>query len=355
MHRLQLITTTFTMLISFAFVATALAQSPDQTAGQGVPETNANPPLSHNGMQVYLGDLHSHTGYSDGAGTPAQAFAAAKAAGIDFFAITEHGFMLTPVEWQDLHHQAELATVPGQFVGLPAFEYTHKDGHLNVFNTPTYVSRDNPRYDTLTEFYGWLAGQPDAVGQFNHPFPNFNFNNFLPYNTAADKKISLRETTTVDQYFLGLNQGWQISTVKNSDTHSANWGCCPNMGVLAPELSQPAIIGALQAGRTFVLSPHDPNLAVSIQANGHWMGSTITGTNSLNIVVNTYDPDPTGGNLNVLLYDKATPIASTSLQSRLIYTFTTTIPATPGHYYFAAVYYDGWAPQPAFSSPVFVE
>lgn len=41
-------------------------------------------------QEVYLGNLHSHTSFSDGSGTPAEAYAAARAAGLDFFAITEH-------------------------------------------------------------------------------------------------------------------------------------------------------------------------------------------------------------------------------------------------------------------------
>ncbi|MBU0684746.1 MAG: DUF3604 domain-containing protein, partial [Candidatus Thermoplasmatota archaeon] len=35
---------------------------------------------------LYFGDLHAHTGYSDGQGTPWEAFAAAKNAGADFMA-----------------------------------------------------------------------------------------------------------------------------------------------------------------------------------------------------------------------------------------------------------------------------
>ena len=35
-------------------------------------------------------DLHLHTFFSDGQGTPEQAFQAAKAAGVDFFAVTPH-------------------------------------------------------------------------------------------------------------------------------------------------------------------------------------------------------------------------------------------------------------------------
>jgi hypothetical protein len=48
---------------------------------------------------LYFGDLHSHTEYSDGEGTPDQAFEAAIAGGADFMAITDHHYLLLDWEW----------------------------------------------------------------------------------------------------------------------------------------------------------------------------------------------------------------------------------------------------------------
>ena len=92
------------------------------------------------GMNVYYGDLHSHTGYSDGAETPFKAFQTADAMGLDFFAVTDHGFFLTDTEWQDIKNQANNFTVNGQFVALSGFEYTNKYGHLNVINSDNSYS-----------------------------------------------------------------------------------------------------------------------------------------------------------------------------------------------------------------------
>ena len=111
----------------------------------------------------------------------------------------------------------------------------------------------------------------------------------------------------------------------------------------------------MRAGRTFLLSPQDRNLAVVLQANGHWMGSTVQSTSSFDFTVTAYDPDPTGGNLNLLLYENGVPIATVSLQSNLVYTWSGSIPAKPGHYYFVAAYYDGWSAPPAYSSPIWIE
>lgn len=47
-------------------------------------------PANTQDLKCYYGLLHAHTAYSDGSGTPEEAFEMAKEAGLDFFAITEH-------------------------------------------------------------------------------------------------------------------------------------------------------------------------------------------------------------------------------------------------------------------------
>src|SRR6266571_2248599 len=45
--------------------------------------------------KVFFGNLHSHTSYSDGSGTPTQAYTQARdTAKLDFLAITEHNHRL---------------------------------------------------------------------------------------------------------------------------------------------------------------------------------------------------------------------------------------------------------------------
>jgi uncharacterized repeat protein (TIGR01451 family) len=320
-------------------------------------ETIASTALAAQGMNIYFGDLHSHTSYSDGQGTPAQAFAVGRANGLDFMAISEHCFMMSETEWVDVKNQAQAATVEGQFVGLASFEYTNYYGHLNVFDTETYVSRDDPNYDTLPEFYNWLIAHPTAFAQFNHPIKrpglDQNFQNFA-FNPLGELKIVLQDLETPDQFFLSLNTGWHLGTLRNYDTHSANWGCCPLMGVVAPSLTKASILESLRARRTFFVSPSDKNLALVLQANGYWMGSAIPNTNLINFTINAYDPDPKGKPLRLNLYDRGVRVASISLSSRTTYTWQPTIKATLGHYYYAEAYYSDWY-YPAYSSPIWVE
>ncbi len=311
-------------------------------------------------MNIYFGDLHSHTGYSDGPrdSTPADAFATARGNGIHFFATTDHDIMLTQAEWADTLAQANAATVNGAFIALRGFEFTHAKGHLNVFETDTFVRGDDPAYANLGNFYTWLVNQPAALAQFNHPVKNAsrdeNFNDFAFY-PAADQKIVLRELSNAEQFFLSLNAGWHLGTLLNSDTHWANWGCCPLMGVVAPALTREAILEALRARRTFFVSPDDRNLALVLQANGYWMGSAIPNTATINFVITAHDPDPKGQPLRLALYDNGVRVASsTVLPSSQTYRWTPAVTGRLGHYYYAEAYRDGWH-FPAYSSPIWVE
>ncbi|MGQ0796864.1 MAG: hypothetical protein ACT4OI_03230, partial [Methanobacteriota archaeon] len=134
---------------------------------------------------LYFGDLHTHTTYSDAwEGTPWDAFAAATAAGADFMATTDHdsyGYWISPEEWADTLAAADHFTTD-TFVAMAGYEiWMACTGEINVFNTPNFppVPRDPDQRpvpgcggsytEILPAFYDWLAQQPGAVGQWNHP------------------------------------------------------------------------------------------------------------------------------------------------------------------------------------------
>jgi hypothetical protein len=146
-------------------------------------ETSVEPP-----MWVFFGDLHNHTSYSDGSGTPEQALAAGEAAGFDFMAISDHSYAIDDTEWLDTLAAVDAAT-DSDFVALRGFEYTQgAEGHINVYNTVRHAVRTNTGCDycdytpnleagsTVQGFYEWVTISGtiglDASGtvlQFNHP------------------------------------------------------------------------------------------------------------------------------------------------------------------------------------------
>ncbi|MGO4779040.1 CehA/McbA family metallohydrolase, partial [Lysobacter sp. 2RAB21] len=103
-----------------------------------IPAVLAPPPLRA-GPGWYRGDLHMHTGHSDGscasqagAKVPCPLFLtaqAASAAGLDFIAVTEHN---------TVSHLADLRELQPYFDRLlliPGIEITTFQGHANVFGT----------------------------------------------------------------------------------------------------------------------------------------------------------------------------------------------------------------------------
>ena len=88
------------------------------------------PPPRKMTYNLYFGDLHTHTAYSDAwEGTPWDAYAAAKASGADFMAVTDHttlwnaygNFVLTPETWNDTLAAAAYYTSKN-FAALTGYE-----------------------------------------------------------------------------------------------------------------------------------------------------------------------------------------------------------------------------------------
>ncbi|MBN1217989.1 MAG: lamin tail domain-containing protein, partial [Anaerolineae bacterium] len=320
------------------------------------------PAVLPDGMYAYWGDLHAHTSYSDGAGPPHYALAMARAAGLHFFAITDHGWWLSPDEWVNTLAQTTNATAPGQFVALRGVEWTHQTaGHINVFNSDTLLSRTDPAFDTLPELYGWLAANPDAIAQFNHPGANYDgyFDNF-PFNPAAAPRLFMQEIgnnaqgyVTYEAAFIQSNTlGWRVAPTNNSDVHTANWGTDSShrSGIIAPtpNLTQADVLAALRARRVF--ATEDSNLALTLRLDGAWMGSELAATGPLSLTVDFVDPNPEPLTLHV--YDGNLPLATVSL-ALSTGQWHTTIHVFPGHFYWVkAVQADG---DTAYTAPIWIE
>lgn len=292
-------------------------------------------PQLDGGMYFFFGDLHSHSSYSDGQGLPSEAFATARANGLDFFALTDHAFQLNLSEWHDMGVQAEAATVSGSFVGLRGFEYTSNDfGHINVFDTLDYVHALDPNYDTLEEFYTWLAAQPHAIGQFNHPYTGMNFEEFA-YHAEAAEHIALIEHLVEESYPDALAAGWRVAPAFNSDTHVANWGAVQGVGVVASELTPEAILESLRARRVFEVWAREAPVGLAMQVNEHWMGEVISATDYLDVEVTLYNPNHSLEVLALILYDNGSPVAGTvPLPWQPVYTWRTRISGEPNHFYY---------------------
>ena len=330
------------------------------TAPPNVPVPRAPAPMP-NGMLAYWGDLHAHSTVSDGSGPPRQAFDVARAAGLHFFALSDHDHDITVEEWNEMGSAAQAASTDNAFIGLRGFEYSHlTKGHLNVFNTSSWISREDPAYDSLSEMYAWLGQQQNAIAQFNHPATMYgdDFDHFA-FNAAAFDKIVLQEignnggtayTRYEAEYPTSLTKGWHIAPSNNSDHHEVAWGSdSPHrVGVILQSLTQANLLEAFRARRVF--ATEDANLALALQASGTWMGGTIRTQPVINFTITVYDSSGTPVQLSV--YDNGKSVWSQSF-TNANFSKTVSVSGSPSHYYYVrAVQNDG---DIAYTSPIWTD
>jgi hypothetical protein len=228
----------------------------------------------------YRGDLHLHSGHSDGAcGTQSGARApcplyraveAAAARGLDFVAVTEHNTRS--------HHQGlrELQAAFDRLVLIPGQELTTFRGHANVLGTTGYINFRVSARDmgaVLTR-----ARQVGGLVSVNHPgLPSDE--NCMGCGWTAEVEPSLVQAMEVvngaavaslgggvrhrfsgiSAWQVMLSSGARVTAVAGSDNHDplvnaqrpASVGR-PTTVVHAAALSQPALLAAIRDGRVFV-------------------------------------------------------------------------------------------------------
>jgi hypothetical protein len=231
-------------------------------------------------MGFFFGNLHSHCRISDGTGTPDEAFDWARhKAGYDFYAITDHASQISQDEWESLGRSVAAKEVPGKFVTLRGFEWSHLCfGHVNVFGTDDFVT--SLRMWDPDDFYAWIDAN-GALAQFNHPgrvgdFQQLAFKADLRDNFFAIETANKTDGNSQGRYlrFLprALQAGWLVAPAANQDNHRLHTTSHRTV-IIAPELSRAALLEAMRARRLY--SSDDPTLRLTFKYGDHWMGSTV--------------------------------------------------------------------------------
>lgn len=278
-------------------------------------------PVAAQVEQIRFGNLHAHTSYSDGSGTPAHAYSMACAEGLDFFAITEHNHIagdgkgdrrdgitiagnpsLYRGTAESLVETADRLDQPGQCVTIYGQEFStiSRGNHVNVFDVPEVVDVENGRFDLLLE---WLAENPDGAGdlallQFNHPRSgkrsvndygrdDFGSEGEVAWLNAMVPRVSLIEVFNApalrrgtgqrthdnsSQYKRYLNLGFHVAPSVGQDNHYENWGSSTDarVAVVAPDLTRRGILDALRTRRVY--ASEDRNLRVIFRSGSAMMG-----------------------------------------------------------------------------------
>lgn len=256
---------------------------------------------------IYFGQLHSHTSYSDGAGTCKDAYDHAKTVpNLDFLAVTDHSNSFdndkdasisdgsVSSEWKEGNALAKSETTD-KFVGLFGYEMTWSNGlgHINTFNTEGFQSRSQSEYSTystaLQTYYATLKTQPDSISQFNHPGTTFgDFSDFAYYDEDIDKVITTIEVgngegaigssgyfPSYEYYQRALDKGWHVAPTNNQDNHKGLWGDANTARsvVLADSLTQDNIYDAMRNYRVYATEDNDLNIYYTL--DGYDMGSIL--------------------------------------------------------------------------------
>ena len=247
----------------------------------GAPGLTA-PPLKA-GPGWYRGDLHAHTGHSDGscqtqsgARAPCPVYRTAEAAsarGMDFIAITDHN---TTSHFEAM---AELQPAFDKLLLIPGREVTTFQGHANVFGPTAFI--DFRLGDPAVPDVRTLQGLVEAAGgllSINHPSaPSGEACMGCGWTTANTDYArvqaievanggSERAQGGAEGPLLGLafwearlNAGHRITAIGGSDNHDA--GLSPDVAssigrpttvVHADELSTAGLLAGLRAGRVFI-------------------------------------------------------------------------------------------------------
>ncbi len=260
---------------------------------------------------IYFGQVHAHTNFSDGTGSVEDAFTyASKVANLDFLAVTDHSNSLdnesksvlsqnvdtnATDEWTLGHSLAEQYST-SDFTCMYGFEMTWSNGlgHMNTFNSAGFQSRTQTAYKTystaLQNYYATLQTAPDSISQFNHPGTTFgDFNDFAYYSEANDELIKMIEVgngegtigssgyfPSYEYYTRALDKGWHVAPTNNQDNHKGKWGDANTARtvVLADSNTQANIYDAMRNYRIY--ATEDNNLSIYYTLDNNIMGSSLT-------------------------------------------------------------------------------
>lgn len=322
------------------------------------------------GFNVYYGHLHNHTSFSDGTGTPDQAYDYARnTAKLDFFSLADHSNAIDATEWTSMKTAADKYNLDNTFTAFWGFEWTENVlGHVAVINSDNYITTASP-YNTFAGLCSWLNSN-ECVAFFNHPGRNNSTGQEFAHftTTPTDKIVGMELWNKADRfpvyyytdgYYSGdgnkswydeaLFRGWRIGAEGSEDNHSGTWGTATTsrLAVLATANTRTTIYEALKARRFF--TTYDSNLALSFKINGSEMGSTVSAT-AASLEIKASDANSENFTVVELLKNGAV-LKSWTLNTTNV-SISETMTFSTGEYYYVRVKQaDG---DEAISSPIWI-
>jgi hypothetical protein len=333
------------------------------------------------GTRWYRGDLHMHTGNSDGS-CPSQSgqkvpcplflsVQTAAARGLDFIAITDHN--------ADSQNDAmrELQPYFDRVLLIPGREMTTFFGHFNIFGltrfvdyriTPGGLDLDTVLRDIKSK--GGIAsvnhaeapGGEICMGCRWEPSSNVDMGLFSAVEVINGGQVMQSNAKYWDAQ---LREGNRLAAIGGSDSHNAinpphppgsiGW---PTTGVDADELSVPAILNAIHAGRTLVdlTASHDKAVDFEAESGGAHarMGGTLHVAPGAAIHVETHTVACAGSFVHLLLDGAEVSAAPPMPINNASAPVEATLTPAPGRHYLRVEIRDSTGALQLVSSPLYI-
>ncbi|MBA4312452.1 MAG: hypothetical protein C0417_07460 [Chlorobiaceae bacterium] len=281
---------------------------------------------------IYFGDNHSHSWYSDGNQdqnkltytTPVArsiTWARSNRSSLDFMGISDHNhnesLNMTLAYWRSGVREADSVNMDGNFVGMYGQEWgtISGGGHVLVYGTDKLFGWNPGVYDVYVA-KGDYARLWDSVKKYNgycylaHPnTSDFGALATSAFNAKADsvvRGVSMKSgnafstnTTETDpdvgDYTTYINtllaKGYHIAPIANQDNHNTTFGKSNQQrtAVLATALTKANVDDAFRQRRVYATEDH--NLQIKFEVNGHQMGEIFSMSGSIPFRVKITDPD----------------------------------------------------------------
>ena len=285
-------------------------------------------------FNIYFGDIHSQTWYSDGNKEKdtntyrkpvAQAITYARdvAHNMNFLGVSDHNHAgssdlhMNPGYWRAGNAEADSMNQDGVFVGMRGQEWgvISGGGHVLVYGTDklfgwepgnydVYVAKSNygMLFDSVKKYGGFCyfahPQQTDYSGIFSNPFSaswdSVVVGTAMKNGPALDTMHAENDPSSTDytaRYHDLLRLGYHVAPCANQDNHYTNFGNLNQQrtAVLATSLTRANVVDALRKRRTYATEDH--NLQLRFEVGSHQMGEIFTLSASIPFRVKVVEPD----------------------------------------------------------------
>jgi len=231
------------------------------------------------GPDWYVGDLHTHTGHSDGScdsllgeNIPCPAFLSLEAAArekLDFISITEHNSVSQNVANLELQNYFDSVLI------VPGREVTTFFGHANVFGSTEFIDfRLQADSSKNANFLHDQVDKLDALMSINHPgspsgedcmgcgwvLEDTDYNKITAMEIVNVGYVNMPiGKAHIDFWEQKLNEGYKITGIGGSDNHRATRPITqpsaignPRTWIFADSLSVASLLEGIRSGKAYV-------------------------------------------------------------------------------------------------------